>query len=236
MVMDNEEASTMFLARFEANHWFVGGRDLTYVGLEEYSKVKFWKDLKGLIQDIPQGENVFLNQVAWAPVERSSFQGRIRGIPGLISTRNNAWPVRMPLRMSWISRPPLVGRKPLRKQKKKDFLGGDLNGVFLQKILKEGCVKLHISKNDTWNKMTYDIRKVAKETLEELIGFGILPVARKGTRQDIVDASINSSKIWAYCNLLRLTVNMRLGASLDEDNNVCKETTNVVYREVFQKV
>jgi len=23
---------------------------------------------------------------------------------------------------------------------------------------------------------------------------------------------------------------------LDEDNNVCKETTNVVYREVFQKV
>ena len=41
----------------------------------------------------------------------------------------------------------------------------------------------------------------------------ILPVVRKGTRQDIVDASINSSKIWAYCNLLRLTVNMRLGAS-----------------------
>jgi len=23
---------------------------------------------------------------------------------------------------------------------------------------------------------------------------------------------------------------------LDEDNNVCKETTNVVYREVFQKL
>jgi ATP-dependent DNA helicase PIF1 len=42
----------------------------------------------------------------------------------------------------------------------------------------------------------------------------ILSVVRKGTRQDIVDASINSSKIWAYCNLLRLTVNMRLGASL----------------------
>ncbi|KEH38251.1 PIF1-like helicase [Medicago truncatula] len=42
----------------------------------------------------------------------------------------------------------------------------------------------------------------------------ILPVVRKGTRQDIVDASINSSKIWAYCNLLRLIVNMRLGASL----------------------
>ena len=41
----------------------------------------------------------------------------------------------------------------------------------------------------------------------------ILPVVRKGTRQDIVDASINSSKIWAYCNVLRLTVNMRLGAS-----------------------
>ena len=41
----------------------------------------------------------------------------------------------------------------------------------------------------------------------------ILHVVRKGTRKDIVDASINSSKIWAYCNMLRLTVNMRLGAS-----------------------
>jgi len=41
----------------------------------------------------------------------------------------------------------------------------------------------------------------------------ILHVVRKGLRQDIFYASINSSKIWAYCNVLRLTVNMRLGAS-----------------------
>ena len=41
----------------------------------------------------------------------------------------------------------------------------------------------------------------------------IFPVVRKGSRQDIVDASINSSKILTYCNVLRLTVNMRLGAS-----------------------
>jgi len=41
----------------------------------------------------------------------------------------------------------------------------------------------------------------------------ILTVGRKGSMQDIVDASINSSKIWAYCNVLRLTVNMRLSAS-----------------------
>lgn len=42
----------------------------------------------------------------------------------------------------------------------------------------------------------------------------ILHVVRKGTMQDIADASINSSKICAYFNVLRLTVNMRLGASL----------------------
>jgi ATP-dependent DNA helicase PIF1 len=41
----------------------------------------------------------------------------------------------------------------------------------------------------------------------------IFRVVRKGTRQDIVDASINSSKIQAYCDVLRLTVNMRLCAS-----------------------
>jgi len=44
--------------------------------------------------------------------------------------------------------------------------------VFLQNILKEDCVKLHRSENGVWNKMTYEIRKVAKKTLEELIGFG----------------------------------------------------------------
>jgi hypothetical protein len=44
--------------------------------------------------------------------------------------------------------------------------------VFLQKILKEGCVKLHRSENDMWNKMTYEIRKEAKKALGELIGFG----------------------------------------------------------------
>ncbi|KEH35960.1 PIF1-like helicase [Medicago truncatula] len=41
----------------------------------------------------------------------------------------------------------------------------------------------------------------------------ILPVVRKATRHDIFDASINSSKILAYSNVLRLTVNMRLSAS-----------------------
>ena len=41
----------------------------------------------------------------------------------------------------------------------------------------------------------------------------IFPVVRKGLRQDIVDTSINSSKILTYCNVLRLTVNTRLGAS-----------------------
>ncbi|KAK2418922.1 Sec14p phosphatidylinositol transfer family protein [Trifolium repens] len=50
------------------------------------------------------------NQVDWAQVARNSFQGRIRGIPGSIPRGNNAWLVRMPLRMSRISRPPLVGR------------------------------------------------------------------------------------------------------------------------------
>jgi len=40
-----------------------------------------------------------------------------------------------------------------------------------------------------------------------------------------------------YVTVSRIT--SRKGLKLlifDEDNNVCKETTNVVYREVFQKV
>ncbi|KAK2447592.1 replication protein A 70 kDa DNA-binding subunit C [Trifolium repens] len=34
-----------------------------------------------------------VNQVAWAPVARSSLQGRARGIPGSIPRGNNTWPV-----------------------------------------------------------------------------------------------------------------------------------------------
>ncbi|XP_031108390.1 ATP-dependent DNA helicase PIF2-like [Ipomoea triloba] len=38
----------------------------------------------------------------------------------------------------------------------------------------------------------------------------ILPVIPKGTRQDIVQASINSSYLWTNCQVLRLTKNLRL--------------------------
>ncbi|XP_031108399.1 uncharacterized protein LOC116012864 [Ipomoea triloba] len=40
----------------------------------------------------------------------------------------------------------------------------------------------------------------------------ILPVIPKGTRQDIVGATINSSYLWRYCKVLRLTKNLRLTA------------------------
>jgi len=59
-----------------------------------------------------------INQVVWAPVGRSSFQGRTWGILGSILRENNVWSVRMPLRTSRISRQPLVGGKPMRKKKK----------------------------------------------------------------------------------------------------------------------
>ncbi|KAL3651503.1 hypothetical protein CASFOL_004505 [Castilleja foliolosa] len=43
----------------------------------------------------------------------------------------------------------------------------------------------------------------------------ILPVVPKGTRQNIVNATINSSYLWKHCTVLRLTKNMRL-QSLDD--------------------
>ena len=46
----------------------------------------------------------------------------------------------------------------------------------------------------------------------------ILPVITKSNRQEIVNATINSSYIWNYCEILTLTKNMRLlsGASPDD--------------------
>ncbi|XP_019191668.1 PREDICTED: uncharacterized protein LOC109186192 [Ipomoea nil] len=46
----------------------------------------------------------------------------------------------------------------------------------------------------------------------------ILPVIPKGTRQDIIQASINSSYLWNNCEVLRLTKNLRLRGVSDEDD------------------
>jgi len=61
----------------------------------------------------------------------------------------------------------------LREERRGDAtVGIQGSKTFPTKVLKEGCVKLHISENNMWNKMAYVIRKVAKETLGELIDFG----------------------------------------------------------------
>ncbi|XP_016206006.1 ATP-dependent DNA helicase PIF1-like [Arachis ipaensis] len=46
----------------------------------------------------------------------------------------------------------------------------------------------------------------------------ILPVISRGSRQDIIQFSINSSYLWHNCKVLKLTKNMRL--SLSENNNI----------------
>ncbi|XP_074575299.1 uncharacterized protein LOC141831797 [Curcuma longa] len=49
----------------------------------------------------------------------------------------------------------------------------------------------------------------------------ILPVIPKGSRQDIVHATINSSYLWRHCTVLRLTKNMRL-QNLGSDEECAK--------------
>ncbi|XP_047953329.1 uncharacterized protein LOC125199313, partial [Salvia hispanica] len=52
----------------------------------------------------------------------------------------------------------------------------------------------------------------------------ILPVVPKGSRQDIVNATINSSYLWKSCKVLRLTKNMRLfGIASAEEASKLKE-------------
>ncbi|XP_057720350.1 uncharacterized protein LOC130934840 [Arachis stenosperma] len=46
----------------------------------------------------------------------------------------------------------------------------------------------------------------------------ILPMIPRGSRQDIIQSSINSSYLWHNCKILKLTKNMRL--SLGENNNI----------------
>ncbi|GAU40269.1 hypothetical protein TSUD_60600 [Trifolium subterraneum] len=52
----------------------------------------------------------------------------------------------------------------------------------------------------------------------------ILPVIRKGSRGDVVNATISSSKLWKHCKVLQLTKNMRLkGDSTDKSQSELKE-------------
>ena len=43
----------------------------------------------------------------------------------------------------------------------------------------------------------------------------ILPVIPNGSRQDVVHSSLNASYLWRHCNVLKLTVNMRLRVGSD---------------------
>src|SRR3954463_16572781 len=47
----------------------------------------------------------------------------------------------------------------------------------------------------------------------------ILPVVPRGSRSDIIHATINSSYIWDHCNVLKLTKNMRLQSGNSTSSN-----------------
>lgn len=47
----------------------------------------------------------------------------------------------------------------------------------------------------------------------------ILPVIPRGSREDIVHATINSSKLWTHCTMLKLRTNMRLQQGLTSNAN-----------------
>ncbi|CAO2834987.1 unnamed protein product, partial [Amaranthus hypochondriacus] len=48
----------------------------------------------------------------------------------------------------------------------------------------------------------------------------ILPVIAKGTRQDVVSATLNSSYLWHTCKVLRLTKNMRLQSNFSDTEEI----------------
>jgi hypothetical protein len=49
-------------------------------------------------------------------------------------------------------------------------------GLYQHKILEGGFEKLQESANDMWDKITCEIRQVAKKTIRESIGFGYIGV------------------------------------------------------------
>nr|GEW51970.1 ATP-dependent DNA helicase PIF1 [Tanacetum cinerariifolium] len=54
----------------------------------------------------------------------------------------------------------------------------------------------------------------------------ILPVITNGGKQDVFNATINSSYLWEKCTVLQLTVNMRLGSGSTESKK--KKSKNLL--------
>ena len=58
----------------------------------------------------------------------------------------------------------------------------------------------------------------------------ILPVVRKGTRTEIVNASFNRSKLWTNVQILKLTTNMRVQRLTGADQNKAREFAEYLLR------
>lgn len=54
----------------------------------------------------------------------------------------------------------------------------------------------------------------------------ILPVVKRGCRDDIVNASFNRSEIWANVKILKLTINMRIQRLAGNDQKKAQEFSN----------
>ncbi|GJT77230.1 ATP-dependent DNA helicase PIF1-like protein [Tanacetum coccineum] len=54
----------------------------------------------------------------------------------------------------------------------------------------------------------------------------VLPVIPKGSRQDIVSASLKKPYLWDHCNVLKLTANMRLYGQRLKDGDKNKDSHN----------
>ncbi|XP_061336792.1 uncharacterized protein LOC133283883 [Gastrolobium bilobum] len=68
-----------------------------------------------------------------------------------------------------------------------------------------------------------DERRVVYDKIILAVSIGsdfrqILPVIPHGSRQEIVDATINSSYLWSHCHLLSLTKNMRMNSGSSTNN------------------
>jgi ATP-dependent DNA helicase PIF1 len=97
----------------------------------------------------------------------------------------------------------------------------------LEASYRTSCCRVYFTKNAANTKDSTDIMKENRYPFGgKVVVLGgdfrqILPVIPKGSRHDTVHAAINSSPLWRFCEVLTLTVNMRLlssGTSTDTES------------------
>ncbi|XP_057252064.1 uncharacterized protein LOC125494157 [Beta vulgaris subsp. vulgaris] len=185
--------------------------------LRKFSEMSYPNDL--IIED---GQNkMIMDELSYDRGKLEEEFHRIKRNSFFIASRGRTAHSRFGLPLNVAENSTCVGIKP----------GSDLTGLLMKTklIIWDEAPMMHKYCFEALDRSLKDVMQSVNPANQDIpfggkvVVFGgdlrqILPVVPKGSRQDIVFSAINSSYLWDFCQVLRLTKNMRLTTGSSNSN------------------